>query len=80
MDGSWWGILAKPGSLVKGMAKHFRMKRRKDMTMKDELPTSQVHNILLENSEEITPETRNRARAKAKTAPVVDVTGDGSKV
>ena len=40
MDGSWWGILAKPGSLGKGMEKHLRMKRRKDMTMKDELPTS----------------------------------------
>ena len=35
--------------------------------------------MLLEISEEITPE-RRRDRAKAKTTPVMDVTGDGSKV
>ena len=35
--------------------------------------------MLLENSGEITPE-RMRDRVKSKTTPVVDVTGDGSKV
>ena len=35
--------------------------------------------MLLENSGEITPE-RKREGAKAKTMPVVGVTGDGNKV
>ena len=40
---------------------------------------SQVPNMLLKISGEITPE-RMKNRAKAKQHPVVDVTGDGSKV
>ena len=49
MDGSWWRVLAKPGSLEKGMANTSvvllenpikSMKRQKDMTLKDELPRS----------------------------------------
>ena len=41
-------------------------------------PGLQVPELLLEISREITPERRNKA--KAKQHPVVDVTGDGSKV
>jgi len=54
-------------------------KRRKDMTMKGKLPRWKMPNILLE-------EWRNTSRKieetqpKRKHCPVVDVTGDGSKV
>ena len=37
-------------------------------------------NILLENSEETTPERMKRQSQSKKQQPVVDVTGDGSKV
>ena len=51
------------------------MKRQKDRTPKDELPRSVGAHMLLEISGEITPDG-----AKAKTIPVVDMTGDRSKV
>ena len=46
MDGSWWRVLTKCGSLQKRMENHFSilekpinsMKRQKDRTLKDELP------------------------------------------
>ena len=46
MDGSWWRVLTKRGSLEKGMANHAIIlalrthepyERQKDMTLKDEL-------------------------------------------
>ena len=37
-------------------------------------------NILLENSEETTPERMKRQSQSKKQQPVVNVTGDGSKV
>ena len=50
MDGSWWRVLTKRGPLEKGIAYHFSilalrtpmnsMKRQKEMTLKDELPSS----------------------------------------
>ena len=40
----------------------------------------QVPNILLETSGEITPEKNEETKPKQKQYPVVDVTGDGSKV
>ena len=36
--------------------------------------------MLLEKSEEIAPEKNEEAEPKQKQGPVVDVTGDGSKV
>ena len=36
------------------------MKRQKERTLKDELPSRQVPNMLLEMSGEITPETMKR--------------------
>ena len=49
-DGSWWRVLTKHGPLEKGIAYHFSilalrtpmnsMKRQKEMTLKDELPSS----------------------------------------
>ncbi len=56
------------------------MKRQKDMTLKDELPR------LVGAQYVIGEEWRNNSRknenteAKQKQCPVVDVTGDGSKV
>ena len=55
------------------------MKRQKDRTLKDELPGQWVPNMLLES-------WRNNSRKneemepKQKQHPVVDVTGDRSKV
>ena len=51
MDQSLWKVLRKHGPLEKGMANHFSilalrtnpmnsMKRQKDMTLKDEIPSS----------------------------------------
>ena len=55
------------------------LKRQKDRTLKDELPRLVGPNMLLEISEEITPE-RMKMEPKQKQHPVVDGTGDGSKV
>ena len=41
------------------------MKRQKDMTLKDELPSQEVPNMLLETSGEITPE-RMKRRSQSK--------------
>ena len=54
------------------------MKRQTDRTLKDELPRSAGFQILLDISGEITRERMDRA--KAKQHPVVDMTGDRSKV
>ena len=89
MDRSWWRVLAKHGPLEKGMVNHsssclenpvISMKRRKDMTLKDELPRSvgaqyatgeECRNNFRKNEEK---------KPKEKQCPAVDVTGDGSKV
>ena len=51
------------------------MKRQKDRILKEELP-----NMLLEISGEITPERMKGWSQSKKQYPVVDVTGDRSKV
>ena len=58
------------------------MKGQKDRTLKDEPPRLVGANLILEFSEEITPERMKRQSQskKKKNHPVVDVTGDGSKV
>ena len=56
------------------------MKRQKDMTLKDEFPKTVGAHMLLEKSGEITPERMKRSEPKQKQHPVVDVTGDRSKV
>ena len=43
-------------------------------------PDRQVPNMLPEKIEEIAPEKNEEAEPKQKQCPVVDVTGDGSKV
>ena len=55
------------------------MKRQKDMTT-ERCPDWKVPNMLLEKSGEITPERMKRQSQSKNKLPVVDVTGDGSKV
>ena len=55
------------------------MKRQKDRTLNDELPCWQVPNMLLEKSGGKTPE-RMKRKSQSEQRPVVDLTGDGSKV
>ena len=54
------------------------MNRQQDRTLKDELPRTLGANMLLEISGEITPERMKEP--KQKQYPVVDVTGDRSKI
>ena len=60
------------------------MKRQKDRTLKDELPRLVGVSMVLEKI--ISPNWRNNSRKneemkpKRKQCPVMDVTGDGSKV
>ena len=56
------------------------MKKKNDITLKDELPGCQAPNMVLEKSGEITPERMKRREPKQKQCHVVDVTGNGSKV
>ena len=60
------------------------IKRRKDMTLKDELPRLVVPNMLLEKSREIAPEGMKRLSQKGNNAPlwmslVVKVKSDAVK-
>ena len=55
------------------------MKRQKDRTLKDELPGWQVPNVLLEKRGEITRKNEE-TKPKQKQHPVVNVTGERSKV
>ena len=55
------------------------MKRQNDRILKEELPGQYVPNMLLEISGEITPE-RMKGWSQQRKHPVVDVTGDRSKV
>ena len=54
------------------------VKKKKDMTLKDELPGWQVPNVLLEKRGEITRKNEE-TKPKQKQHPVVNVTGDGIK-
>ena len=90
MDGSWWKVLTKCGTLKKGMPNHFSIlslrtpctvwKGKKDRALKDELPR-------LAGAQYATGEEwRNNCRKNEETEPKwkqcsgVDVTGDESKV
>ena len=50
------------------------------MTLKDELPKAASAHMLLEKGGEITPERMKRWNQSEKKHPIVDVTGDRSKV
>ena len=89
-DGSWWRVLTKCGPLEKGMANHFSLlalrtlmnstKRKRDRTLKDELPR------LLGAQYATGDQRRNNSRKnegmepKQKQHPVVDVAGGENKV
>ena len=90
MGGSWWRGLTKCGPLEKGMASHFSilalrtpmnsMKRQNDRILKEELLT------LVDAQYATGDQWRNNYRKnegmepKQNQYPVVDVTGDRSKV
>ena len=90
MDGSWWRIPTKHGPLEKTMANHFSilcsdnsmnsMKRQKDMTLKDELPRSVGAQYATGDQWRNNSRKNEETEPKQKQHPVVDVTGDGSKV
>ena len=89
-DGSWWRVLTKCGPLEKGMANHFSIlalrtpwtvwKGKKERTLKDELSrlvgTQYATGYQWRNNSRKNEETE----PKQKQYPVVDVTGDESKV
>ena len=56
------------------------MKRQKDRTLKQELPRLVGAHMLLEISGEITLERIEGMESKQEQYPVVDVTGDRSKI
>ena len=89
MDRSWWRVLTKRGPLEKEMANHFSIlalrsheqyEKAKDRALKDELPRSVGAQYATGD------QWRNHSRKieemepKQKQYPVVDVTGDRSKV
>ena len=56
------------------------MKRRKDMTLKDELPRSVCAQYATGDQWRNNSRKNEETEPKQKQHPVVDVTGDGSKV
>ena len=56
------------------------MKRQKDRTLKDELPRSVGAHYATEDQWRINSRKNEETKPKHKQHPVVDVTGDGSKV
>ena len=89
-DGSWWRVLTKHGPLKKGMANHFSilalrnpvksMKRQKDRTLKDELSRSVYAEYATGEEGRNNSRKNEETEPKQQHHPVVDVTGDGSKV
>ena len=90
MDGSWWRVLTKHAPLEKGMANHFSilalripqtvMKRQKDRTLKDELPRSVGAQYATGDEWRNNSRKNEETGPKQKQHPIVDMTGDGSKV
>ena len=89
MDGSWWRVLTKHGPLEKGKANHFSilvlnpmnsMKRQKEGTLKGELPRSVGAQYATGDQWRNNSRKNEEKEPKQKQHPIVDVTGDGSKV
>jgi len=89
MDGSWWRVLTKRGPLEKGMANlqysclenpMNSTKRQKDRTVKDELPRLVGAQYATGDQWRKNSRKNKGMEPKQKQHPVVDVTGDGSKV
>ena len=81
--------MKKCGPLEKGMANHFSsclenpmnsMKRQKDRTLKEELPRSVGAQYATEDQWRNNSRKNKETETKQKQHPVVDVTGDRSKV
>ena len=88
MDRSWWRVLTKRGPLEKGMTNQYSclespmnsMKRPKHRTLKDELPRLVGAQYATEYQWRNNSRKNEETEPKQKQHPVVDVTGDGSKV
>ena len=90
MEGSWWSVQTKRGPLEKGMANHFSilasensmnsMKSQKERTLKDELPRSVSAQYATGDQLRNNSRKNEETEPKQKQHPVVDVTGDRSKV
>ena len=84
--GSWWRGLTDCGPLEKGMANHLsilpmnNMKRQNDRILKEELPRSVGAQYATGDQWRNNSRKNEGMEPKQKQHPVVDVTGDGSKV
>ena len=89
-DGSWWRVLRKCGPLGEGNGKPLQysclentmnsMKRQKDRTLKDELPRSVGAQYVTGDQWRNNSRKNEGMEPKQKQYPVVDVTGDESKL
>ena len=90
MGGSWWRDLTECGPLEKGMANHFStfalrtpmnsMKRQNDRILKEEFPRSVGTQYATGDQWKNNSRKNEGMEPKQKQYPVVDVTGDRSKV
>ena len=90
MGGSWWRDLTECGPLEKGMANHFSIlalrtpwtvwKGKNDRILKEELPRSVGAQYATGDQWRNNSRKNEETEPKQKQHPVVDVTGDGSKV
>ena len=89
MDGSWWRVLTKRGSLEKGMANHAIIlalrthepyERQKDMTLNVPCPRLGRVQYATERDQRNSSRRNKEAEPKQKQCPVVDVPGGESKV
>ena len=88
MGGSWWRDLTECGPLEKGMANQYSclensmnsMKRQNDRILKEELPRSVGAQYDTGDQWRNNSRKNEEMEPKQKQCPVVDVTGDGSKV
>ena len=88
--GSWWRDLTECGPLEKGMANHFSIlalrtpwtvwKGKNDRILKEELPRSVGAQYATGDQWRNNSRKNEEIESKDKQHPVVDVTGDGSKV
>ena len=88
-DRTWWRVLTKRGPLEKGMETtsvflpwepHKQYERQKDKTLKDELPWSVGAQYATEYQWRNNSRKNEGMEPRQKQPPVVDATGDGSKV
>ena len=90
MAGKWWRGLTECGPLEKGMANHFSIlalrtpwtvwKKQNDRILKEELPRSVGAQYAIGDQWRNNSRNNEGMEPKQKQHPVVDVTGDTSKV